>query len=78
MPVDLHFLCLFHHPSGRNLFDNFDPSSIAQFDEKKLLSLKVNGIPILSQQKLRAIVDNAIQVVKVIIIIRAMHHTYAS
>ncbi|PRQ26993.1 putative DNA-3-methyladenine glycosylase I [Rosa chinensis] len=49
----------------RNLFDNFDPSSIAKFDEKKLLSLKVNGIPILSQQKLRAIVDNAIQVVKI-------------
>lgn len=49
----------------RNLFDNFDPSSIAQFDEKRLQSLKVNGIPILSQQKLRAIVDNAIQVVKV-------------
>ncbi|KAL6216114.1 hypothetical protein ACLB2K_009341 [Fragaria x ananassa] len=49
----------------RNLFDNFDPSSIAKFDENKLLSLKMNGIPILSQQKLRAIVDNAIQVVKI-------------
>ncbi|XP_050365156.1 uncharacterized protein LOC126783687 [Argentina anserina] len=49
----------------RNLFDNFDPTSVANFDEKKLLSLKVNGIPILSQQKLRAIVDNAIQVVKI-------------
>ena len=53
------------HLFGRNLFDNFDPSSIAKFDEKKLMSLKINGIPILSQQKLRAIVDNAIQVVKV-------------
>ncbi|KAB2628072.1 hypothetical protein D8674_032867 [Pyrus ussuriensis x Pyrus communis] len=44
----------------RKLFDNFDPSSIAKFDEKKLLSLKV-----LSEQKLRAIEENAKQMLKV-------------
>ncbi|KAL6295745.1 hypothetical protein ACE6H2_003887 [Prunus campanulata] len=49
----------------RKLFDNFDPSSIAKFEEKKLLSLKVNGIPLLSEQKLRAVVENAMQMLKV-------------
>lgn len=52
---------------GRKLFDNFDPSSIAKFDEKKLLSLKV-----LSEQKLRAIDENAKQMLKVITI-QSMH-----
>lgn len=52
---------------GRKLFDNFDPSSIAKFDEKKLLSLKV-----LSEQKLRAIEENAKQMLKVITI-QSMH-----
>ncbi|BBG94937.1 DNA glycosylase superfamily protein [Prunus dulcis] len=37
----------------------------AKFEEKKLLSLKVNGIPLLSEQKLRAIVENAMQMLKV-------------
>ncbi|WCJ35287.1 DNA glycosylase superfamily protein [Euphorbia peplus] len=49
----------------RELFDNFDPSSIAQFTEKKLLTLKVNGNLILSQPKLRAIVENAKLVLKI-------------
>lgn len=49
----------------RKLFDNFDPSSIAQFNEKKLLSLKVNGNLLLSEPKLRAIVENAKQILKV-------------
>lgn len=49
----------------RKLFDSFDPSSIAQFTEKKLMSLKVNGSPLLSDQKLRAVVENAKQVLKV-------------
>ncbi|XP_021832406.1 uncharacterized protein LOC110772286 [Prunus avium] len=49
----------------RKLFDDFDPSSIAKFEEKKLLSLKVNGIPLLSEQKLRAVVENAMQMLKV-------------
>lgn len=49
----------------RKLFDNFDPSSIAKFEEKKLQSLKVNGIPLLSEQKLRAVVENAMQMLKV-------------
>ncbi|OMO87621.1 Methyladenine glycosylase [Corchorus capsularis] len=49
----------------RKLFDNFEPSSVAQFTEKKLLSLKVNGTLLLSEPKLRALVDNAKQMLKV-------------
>ncbi|OAY50791.1 DNA-3-methyladenine glycosylase [Manihot esculenta] len=49
----------------RKLFDNFDPSSVAQFTEKKLLSLKVNGNLLLSEPKLRAIVENAKLLLKV-------------
>ncbi|CAA7042680.1 unnamed protein product [Microthlaspi erraticum] len=49
----------------RKLFEDFDPSAIAQFTEKKLLSLKVNGCLVLSEQKLRAIVDSAKSVLKV-------------
>ncbi|XP_022768891.1 uncharacterized protein LOC111312678 [Durio zibethinus] len=49
----------------RKLFDNFDPSSIAQFSEKKMLSLKVDGSLLLSEPKLRAVVENAKQMLKV-------------
>lgn len=49
----------------RKLFDNFDISSIAQFTEKKLLSLKVNGSLLLSEAKLRAVAENARQMLKV-------------
>lgn len=52
---------------GRKLFENFDPSTIAQFTEKKLMSLKVNGSLLLSEPKLRAVVENAKQMLKVII-----------
>ncbi|XWS14614.1 hypothetical protein CRYUN_Cryun35bG0024300 [Craigia yunnanensis] len=46
-------------------FDNFDPSSIAQFTEKKMLSLKVDGSLLLSEPKLRAVVENAKEMLKV-------------
>jgi DNA-3-methyladenine glycosylase I len=49
----------------RKLFENFDPSSIAQFTEKNLVTPKINGNPLLSEQKLRAIVENAKQLLKV-------------
>ncbi|XP_057975527.1 uncharacterized protein LOC131162921 [Malania oleifera] len=48
----------------RKLFDNFDPSSVASFTEKKLLSLNANGI-LLSEPKLRAVAENAKQMLKV-------------
>ncbi|RDX63714.1 guaA, partial [Mucuna pruriens] len=47
------------------LFENFDPSSVAQFTDKKLLTLKINGNSLLSEPKLRAIVENAKQLLKV-------------
>ncbi|XP_010539924.1 PREDICTED: uncharacterized protein LOC104813844 [Tarenaya hassleriana] len=49
----------------RKFFDDFNPSSIVQFSMKRLLSLKVDGALILSEQKLRAIVENAKSVLKV-------------
>lgn len=49
----------------RKLFEDFDPLAIAQFTEKRLMSLRVNGCLILSEQKLRAVVDNAKSVLKV-------------
>lgn len=54
-----------HLISYRKLFENFDPSSIAQFTEKELLTPKINGKPLLSEPKLRAIVENAKQLLKV-------------
>lgn len=51
----------------RKLFVNFDPSSVAQFTDKKLASLKVNEKAVLSEPKLCAIVENAKQILKVIV-----------
>nr|TKS01444.1 hypothetical protein D5086_0000172570 [Populus alba] len=59
-PAILHMRDIF-----RKLFDNFDPSSIAQFTEKKLLSLRFNGNLLLSEPKLRAVVENAKQMLKI-------------
>ncbi|GAV59626.1 Adenine_glyco domain-containing protein [Cephalotus follicularis] len=49
----------------RKLLDNFNLTFISQFTEKKLLSLKVNGRLLLSEQKLRAVVENAKQMLKI-------------
>lgn len=64
--AELSWLAILHmRDIFRKLFDQFDPSSIAQFTEKKLLSLKVNGNLLLSEPKLRAIVENAKQMLKI-------------
>lgn len=52
------------NPFGRKLFDNFDPSSVAKFTEIELLPLRSNLM--LSEQKLRAVVENAKQTLKVL------------
>ncbi|XVE69932.1 hypothetical protein DITRI_Ditri10aG0031100 [Diplodiscus trichospermus] len=49
----------------RKLFNNFDPSAIAQYTEKKMLSLKIDGSLLLSEPKLRAVLENAKQMLKV-------------
>lgn len=54
-----------HRDIFRKLFENFDPSSIAQFTEKNLVTPKLNGSPLLSEQKLRAVVENAKQFLKI-------------
>ncbi|KAM3341873.1 hypothetical protein P3S68_026839 [Capsicum galapagoense] len=43
----------------RKLFDNFDPSSLANVNEKRLRSLREIGNSLLSEPKIRAIVENA-------------------
>ncbi|XP_077233590.1 DNA glycosylase superfamily protein isoform X2 [Tasmannia lanceolata] len=50
----------------RRLFDNFDAASIAKFTEKKILLLKASGSTLLSEPKLRAVVENARQTLKVV------------
>lgn len=54
---------------GRKHFDNFDASSVARYDKKKLLLLKVRGSLLLSEPKLRAVVENAKQIVKVLAVL---------
>lgn len=49
----------------RKLLDNFNPAIVAKFTEKKINSLKASGSPI-SEEKLRAVVGNAKQILKVI------------
>ncbi|XP_031124742.1 uncharacterized protein LOC116027321 [Ipomoea triloba] len=46
----------------RRLFNSFDPSYVANLDEKKLIA---NGNRLLSEAKLRAIVENAKQLLKI-------------
>ncbi|KAE8679881.1 anthocyanidin 3-O-glucosyltransferase 5 [Hibiscus syriacus] len=54
------------HDDGKlKLFNNFDPSSIAQLTEKKMMSLKDDGSLLLSETKLRATLENAKQILKV-------------
>ncbi|KAK4348747.1 hypothetical protein RND71_031502 [Anisodus tanguticus] len=43
----------------RKLFDNFDPASLANVNEKRLRSLTESGNSLLSEPKIRAIVENA-------------------
>ncbi|KAG8377738.1 hypothetical protein BUALT_Bualt08G0064200 [Buddleja alternifolia] len=49
----------------RKLFDNFDPASVANLNEERLLSMRVHGSMLLSEPKLRAIVENAKQLLKI-------------
>lgn len=49
----------------RKHFDDFDIASVAKFTEKKLLTLKAHGNFLLSEPKLRAVVENAKQILKV-------------
>ncbi|XP_023535246.1 uncharacterized protein LOC111796735 [Cucurbita pepo subsp. pepo] len=49
----------------RKVFNDFDPSTIAKFTQNEFTTLKENGIQLLSEPKLRAIVENANQVLKI-------------
>ncbi|KAH6776563.1 DNA glycosylase superfamily protein [Perilla frutescens var. hirtella] len=49
----------------RKVFHDFDPISVANLDEERLLSIRVHGSPLLSEAKVRAIIDNAKQLPKI-------------
>ncbi|XP_068657670.1 uncharacterized protein [Aristolochia californica] len=49
----------------RKLFDDFDVTTVGKFTEKKVLSLKERSSSLLSEPKLRAVVENAKQILKV-------------
>lgn len=64
--AELSWLAILHKRDiFRKLFDNFDPESVSKFSDDKFLSLKENGSIILSVPKLRAVVENAKQIVKI-------------
>ncbi|XP_071731476.1 uncharacterized protein [Rutidosis leptorrhynchoides] len=57
---------LYKRDKFRKVFDNFNPSYIAKFpDDNLLLLARKNGIMLLSEQKMRAIVENAIAFIKI-------------
>uniref|UniRef100_A0A1D1Z255 Putative GMP synthase [glutamine-hydrolyzing] n=1 Tax=Anthurium amnicola TaxID=1678845 RepID=A0A1D1Z255_9ARAE len=58
----------------REMFDNFDPVSIAKFSEKKIISFKSCGSSLLSELKLRAVVENARQLLKVVVEFGSFNH----
>ncbi|KAL0438580.1 UNVERIFIED_CONTAM: putative GMP synthase [glutamine-hydrolyzing] [Sesamum latifolium] len=49
----------------RKFFNDFDPTSVANIDNDRLLSMRVHGSALLSEPKLRAIVDNAKQLLEI-------------
>ncbi|KAI3464994.1 hypothetical protein Pfo_021657 [Paulownia fortunei] len=49
----------------RKLFEDFDPTSVANLDEERLLSMRVHGSTLLSEPKLRAVMENAKQLLKI-------------
>ncbi|KAL8166068.1 hypothetical protein V2J09_007567 [Rumex salicifolius] len=49
----------------RALFGNFNPASVAEFSEEKLLFICKDDNALLSESKLRAVVENAKQILKV-------------
>ncbi|WVZ55870.1 hypothetical protein U9M48_006475 [Paspalum notatum var. saurae] len=50
----------------REMFDGFNFASVSEFTEKKISLLRSNGIVVLSEQKIRAVVTNAKQMHKVV------------
>jgi DNA-3-methyladenine glycosylase I len=51
--------------SSREIFVDFDPVAISKINEKKLVAPGSVANSLLSEQKLRAVVENARQILKV-------------
>ncbi|CAN6482192.1 unnamed protein product [Victoria cruziana] len=50
----------------RELFANFDPAFVSKFSERKITSIKTSNKIMLSELKLRSVVENAKQILKVV------------
>ena len=59
MPTDGFSICT------REIFDGFNFSLVSEFTENKINLLRSNGIVLLSEHKIRAVVTNAKQMQKV-------------
>lgn len=57
----------------RKVFNDFDPTLVANLDEERLLSIRLHGSPLLSDPKLRAIIHNAKQLLKVRAVIEVVN-----
>ncbi|KAL8257070.1 hypothetical protein R6Q59_029111 [Mikania micrantha] len=56
---------LYKRDKFKKVFENYNPSSIAKLPEDRLLSAKQNSSLLLSEQKLRAIIGNAVGLLKI-------------
>lgn len=69
IPPSLLCVCfsplLWQHPLCREVFADFDPIAVAEFNEKKISAPGSTGSSLLSELKLWAIIENARQISKV-------------
>jgi hypothetical protein len=64
--ITLHGLfCKIHAESSREIFMEFDPAAVSKINEKKLVAPGSTAHSLLSEQKLRAVLENARQILKV-------------
>jgi hypothetical protein len=61
----LSLFCNIHAELSREFFMDFEPSAITKINEKKLVAPGSIASSLLSEQKLRAVLENACQIVKV-------------
>jgi len=61
----LGFFHNIHAESSRDIFMDFDPAAVSKINEKKLVAPGSVAHSLLSEQKLRAVLENARQIIKV-------------
>ena len=61
----LGFFHNIHAESSRDIFMDFDPVAVSKINEKKIVAPGSVAHSLLSEQKLRAVLENARQIIKV-------------